>query len=324
VASATTTASAAALTSKGRGAGVDRGFRWLALVAGLSVLVILGWIAVSTTTHAWPAISHTGVAYVFGDNWDPSHGHFEARALIYGSLVVSLIAVVVAVPVSIGIALFMTEVAPRRLRGPITTVIDLLAAVPSVVFGLWAFLVLRPHLKDIYNRIADAVSGIPVLNKIFGPSLSGMSFMSAGLIVALMITPIITSITREVFLTVPSNDKDGALALGATRWEMIKGVVIPHSSGGITGAVMLGLGRALGETIAIALIIGASPQLTANLFAQGEAMPSIIARNLNESAGTYQAALIGLGLVLFVLTLFINVLARMLVARFDRRMRGDA
>jgi phosphate transport system permease protein len=146
--------------------------------------------------------------------------------------------------------------------------------------------------------------------------------MSAGLIVALMITPIITSITREVFLTVPRNDKDGALALGATRWEMIKGVVLPHSSGGVTGAVMLGLGRAMGETIAIALVIGASPQIVPNLFAQGEAMPSVIARNLNESTGDYQAALIGLGVVLFVLTIGVNMVARRLVLRFDRTMKG--
>jgi phosphate transport system permease protein len=199
---------------------------------------------------------------------------------------------------------------------------DLLAAVPSVVFGLWGFLVLRPQLKDVYNSIADLVHPIPVLNTIFGPSLSGQSFMTAGLIVALMITPIITSISREVFLTVPRNDKDGALALGATRWEMIKGVVLPHSSGGITGAVMLGLGRAMGETIAIALVIGASPQIVANVFAQGEAMPSVIARILNESSGEYQAALIGLGVALFVLTVGINMAARRLVSSFDRTMKG--
>jgi phosphate transport system permease protein len=137
-----------------------------------------------------------------------------------------------------------------------------------------------------------------------------------------MITPIITSITREVFLTVPRNDKDGALALGATRWEMIKGVVLPHSSGGITGAVMLGLGRAMGETIAIALVVGASPQIVANLFGQGDAMPSVIARNLNESAGDYQAALIGLGVLLFALTVGINILARSLVSTFDRTLKG--
>ena len=311
-----------ALTSNGRGAGADWIFRYAALGAGLSILFILGAIALSTTQKAWPAFAKTGLAYVFTDNWNPNTGDFGALSFIYGTIVVSLIAVVVAVPVSVGIALFVTEVAPRRWRNGLTTVIDLLAAIPSVVFGLWGFLILRPHLKDIFNWIADKVHGIPVVHSVLGPSLSGQSFMSAGLIVSLMITPIITSITREVFLTVPRNDKDGALALGATRWEMIKGVVLPHSSSGVTGAVMLGLGRAMGETIAIALVIGASPQIVANLFSQGEAMPSVIARNLNESTGDYQAALIGLGVVLFLLTVLVNIAARHLVVRFDRALKG--
>ncbi|MEY2432585.1 MAG: phosphate transport system permease protein [Acidimicrobiaceae bacterium] len=311
-----------ALTASGRGAAADKAFRVVALTAGLTILVILGAIAISTTQRAWPALSSAGLSYVTSDDWNPNAGKFGTLSFIYGTFVVSIIAVVVAVPVSLGIALYVTEVAPRRLRSTITTVMDLLAAVPSVVFGLWGFLVLRPQLKDVYNSIADLVHPVPVLNTIFGPSLSGQSFMTAGLIVALMITPIITSISREVFLTVPRNDKDGALALGATRWEMIKGVVLPHSSGGITGAVMLGLGRAMGETIAIALVIGASPQIVANLFAQGEAMPSVIARNLNESSGDYQAALIGLGVALFVLTVGINMAARRLVSSFDRTMKG--
>jgi len=311
-----------ALTERGRGAAADSIFRVLALGAGLTILLILGAIAFSTTQKAWPAFAKSGFSYILSDNWNPNQAKFGALAFIYGTFVVSIIAVVVAVPVSIGIALFVTEVAPRRIRKAITTVVDLLAAVPSVVFGLWGFLVLRPHLKDAYNSIADLVHPVPVVNKIFGPSLSGQSFMTAGLIVGLMITPIITSITREVFLTVPRNDKDGALALGATRWEMIKGVVLPHSTGGITGAVMLGLGRAMGETIAIALVVGASPQIVANLFAQGEAMPSVIARNLNESSGDFQAALIGLGVALFVLTIVINIAARALVSTFDRTLKG--
>jgi phosphate transport system permease protein len=323
VADATEQHDDSALTKSGRGAAADSTFRFVTLGAGLTILFILGAIAVSTTQKAWPAFAKAGFSYVLSDNWNPNQDKFGALAFIYGTFIVSLIAVVVAVPISIGIALFVTEVIPRRLRKVITTVMDLLAAIPSVVFGLWGFLVLRPVLKDAYNSIADLVSPIPVINRILGPSPSGMSFMTAGLIVGLMIIPIITSITREVFNTVPRNDKDGALALGATRWEMIKGVVLPHSSGGITGAVMLGLGRAMGETIAIALVVGASPQIVANLFAQGEAMPSVIARNLNESSGDYQAALIGLGVALFVLTILINVAARALVSTFDRTLKGS-
>jgi phosphate transport system permease protein len=322
VALATENPPASALTGSGRGAAADKGFRVAALVAGLTILGILGAIAVSTTQKAWPAFAKEGLSFVFTDNWNPSQEHFGALALIYGTIVVSLIAVVIAVPVSIGIALFVTEVASRRFRPAITTVMDLLAAIPSVVFGLWGFLYLRPHLKDGYNWVADHGASIPIVNSIFGTSLSGQSFMTAGLIVALMIVPIITSITREVFLTVPRNDKDGALALGATRWEMVKGVVLPHSTSGITAAVMLGLGRAMGETIAIALVIGASPQIVTNVFSQGEAMPSQIARQLNESTGDFQAALIGLGVLLFALTIIVNVAARGLVTRFERRAQG--
>ena len=319
---ATSEKSDGALTGNGRGAGADKVFRFVALAAGLTTLLVLAAIVVSTTQRAWPAFSKMGISYLTSADWNPNQGKFGALAFIYGTFVVSLVAVVLAVPISIGIALFVTEVAPRRLRGVITTVMDLLAAVPSVVFGLWGFLVLRPQLKGIYNSIADFVHPVPVLNRVLGPSLSGQSFMTAGLIVGLMITPIITSITREVFLTVPRNDKDGALALGATRWEMIKGVVLPYSTSGISGAVMLGLGRAMGETIAIALVIGGSPQIVANLFAQGEAMPSVIAHNLNESSGDYQAALIGLGVALFALTVVINIAARWLVLTFDRNLKG--
>lgn len=300
----------------------DAIFKTGAMAAGYLVLAILAAIAVATTIRAWPAFREAGFGYLLRDDWVPSQGRFGARSIIYGTLIVSAIGLVVAVPLSIGIALFITELAPRRIRSTITSIMDVLASVPSVVFGLWGFLILRPHLKDIFNDIADAVSGVPVLRSIFGPSLSGQSFMTAGLIVGLMIVPIITSIVREVFQTVPTNEKHGALALGSTRWEMVRGVVFPHSTGGIVGAVMLGLGRAMGETIAVALVIGASPQITANLFGQGEAMPSVIARNLNEASGTYQAALIGLGVGLFVLTVVINISARVLVRRVDRHTKG--
>jgi len=299
----------------------DRAFRWFTAAAGLTVLVILAAIAVSMTQKAWPAFRHEGLDYLVSADWNPNQNRFGALAMIYGTVVVSAIAIVVAVPISLGIALFVTQVVHRRVRTWITTVLDVLAAVPSVVFGLWGFLVLRPWIAEVYNSIADAVSGVPVLRNVFGHS-SGMSFMTAGLIVALMIIPIITSIMREVFATVPANDRDGALALGATRWEMIRGVVFPHSTGGMVGAVMLGLGRAMGETIAVALVIGASPQIVANLFAQGEAMPSIIARNLNESAGLQTAALIGLGVVLFALTILVNIAAKRLVRRIDARTLG--
>ncbi|HKY15579.1 MAG TPA: phosphate ABC transporter permease subunit PstC [Microthrixaceae bacterium] len=312
------------LTRRRRGPSVDRAFAWLTLGGGLVILVVLAGIAISTTQKAWPAFREEGLGFLLSDNWNPNEGEFGALAFVYGTAIVSLIALVISVPMSVGIALFVNEVAPRRIKAFTITVMDLMAAVPSVVYGLVGFAVLRPEVKGLFNSIADAVSGIPVLSTIFGESQSGMSFMLAGLILVLMVTPIITSISREVFATVPEGDKAGALALGATRYEMIRGVVVPHSFGGVVGAVMLGLGRAMGETIAVVLVIGASPQIVANLFAPGEAMPSVIARNLNESSGTYQAALIGLGVALFGLTIVVNMSARGIVSRLERRMRGAA
>jgi phosphate transport system permease protein len=309
------------LTQEGAGASADRAFRGVALLAGSAVLLILVLIAVVTTNQAWPAFSELGAKYFFGTVWDPAKGQFGIVPLVYGTLLVSLIAVLIAVPISVGIALFVTEVAHRRIRGSVVTVIDMLAAVPSVVFGLWGFLYLIPRFQTVFNDIHDAVSGIPVLSTVFGPS-TGSSFASAGIVLALMITPIITSVTREVFRTVPDNDKAGALALGATRWEMIRGVVFPFSSGGVTGAVMLGLGRAMGETVAVALLIGARPQITANIFGVGETMPAQILRNLSEAPPLFRSALIGLAVCLFVLTIAINMSARRMVVLVDRRVKG--
>jgi len=311
------------LTVAGRGSNSDSVFKWVALLSGLTVLLVLALIAIVTTQKAWPAFSELGASYFFGTEWIPSEGKYGIVPLVFGTVLVSVLAVLFAVPLSVGIALFVTELAHRRLRTSVVTVIDLLASVPSVVFGLWGFYELLPRFQKVFNSIHDAVAGIPVLRTVLGPG-SGSAYMSAALILALMITPIITSVTREVFTTVPDNDKAGALALGATRWEMIRGVVLPHSTGGLTGAVMLGLGRAMGETVAVALLIGARPNITANLFAVGETMPAQIFRNLSEADDLFRAALIGLGVCLFVLTILINMSARRVVVAIDRRTQGAA
>ena len=227
-----------------------------------------------------------------------------------------------AVPVSVGIALLLTEVVPYRWSRPIVYVIDLLAVVPSVVWGLWGILVFAPWIQHIYASIGSGVNGIPVLGSLFGPPTSGASFFTAGIILAFMITPIVTSLSREVIATVPTIDKEGAYALGATRLEMIRGAVWPHSQGGVVGAVLLGLGRAMGETIAAALVIGASPAITSHLFAPGYNMPSVIANQFGESSGEFRAALMGIGVLLFVFTIIINVIARGVVERSARRKRG--
>ncbi|HEY2576803.1 MAG TPA: phosphate ABC transporter permease subunit PstC [Streptosporangiaceae bacterium] len=299
----------------------DRSFQTLALAAGLLVLVILVLIAVSTSQQASSWFSHEGTK-IFSKTWNPAAGQFGALSFIYGTAITALIAIVLSVPVSLGIALLLTEVVPRRWSRPIVSVIDLLAVVPSVVWGLWGILVFAPWIQHIYASIGSGVTGVPVLGPLFGAPTSGASFFTAGIILAFMITPIITSLSREVIATVPSIDREGAYALGATRLEMIRGVVMPHSQGGIVGAVLLGLGRAMGETIAVALVIGASATITPHLFAPGYNMPSVIANEFGEATGVFRAGLMGLGVLLFVFTIILNVVARWIVARSARRGRG--
>ncbi|HEX4398188.1 MAG TPA: phosphate ABC transporter permease subunit PstC [Trebonia sp.] len=302
----------------------DRTFQIACLAAGLLVLVILVLIAITTTQQSATWFSTVGLSGVFSTNWDPGSGHYGALPFIYGTAVTSVIAIVIAFPMSVGIALLLTEVVPRRYSRPIVYVIDLLAVVPSVVWGLWGFLVLAPWLQTIYQSIASGLTGVPVLSTFFGgTSVSGVSFFTAGLILAIMITPIVTSLSREVIATVPTIDREGAYALGATRWEMIRGAVWPHSQTGVIGAVLLGLGRAMGETIAAALVIGSSPTITTHLFSPGYSLPSVIANQFGEATvGVFRSALIGMGVLLFVLTIIINLTARGIVGRSARRARG--
>jgi phosphate transport system permease protein len=253
--------------------------------------------------------------------WIPAEGKFGALAFIWGTLLSSAIALALAVPVSLGIALYANEAAPKRMRKWVVYVMDLLAAIPSVVYGLWGVLVFAPAIQPVYEAINGAVGGVPVLGWFFSGT-SGRSFMTAGIILAIMITPIVTSLSREVIATVPPAQREAAYGMGATRWEMIRSAVLPWSRGGITGAVMLGLGRAMGETIAVALVIGSQAQITAHLFEPGDSMAAVIVNQFGEAAGTHRSALIGLGVVLFVITIIVNVSARSIVGRFDRRMRG--
>jgi phosphate transport system permease protein len=299
----------------------DQLFRWLCLASGLLVLVVLGLILVSTTNEAMPAFREEGFRFLTSKRWDPPTSSFGALPFIYGTLVVSAIALVIAVPVSIGVALFITELAPRKLRTPVVYLIDLLAAVPSVVYGLWGILVFGPEIAKVYDDVSRTFDGIPLLGTLFHGA-SGRSFMTAGIILAIMITPIVTSISKEVFATVPADQKEAALGLGATRFEMIRGAVFPYSRTGLVGAVMLGLGRAMGETIAVALVIGSAPAIRAQLFESGDAMAAVVANQFGEAGGTHRAALIGLGVVLFLMTVIVNLLARKITSRADRRLAG--
>ena len=298
----------------------DRVFRFIAFGAALMVLVVLALIIVSTTNEAWPWFRDEGLG-VFGSAWNPAAGDLGALGLIAGTLTVASIALAIAVPISVGIALFVTEVAPRRLRKPVVYTIDLLAAIPSVVFGLWALRELEHPLADIYQSVSSATSGIPIIGDITAhPSATGASLMTGGIVVGIMITPIVTAITREVFATCPASQKEAALALGATRWEMIRGAVFPHGRSGLVAAIVIGFGRAVGETVAVALVVGASPRLTQEIFGPGESMGSIILHEFGEASGTHRGALVGLGVVLLGLTVVIGIIARSVLARADRRL----
>jgi phosphate transport system permease protein len=294
---------------------VDRAFRAIAYAAGLLVLAILALIAYTTTNKAWPAFTHQGLSFFTSTHWNPNENQFGALDFIYGTILCAVIAIVIAIPTSLGIALFITELAPKRVKAGVTYVVDLLAAIPSVVYGFWALAVLEKPAKTIYTHIADSIGKVPVFRNVFGGPASGASFMTAGLVLAVMIIPIITSISREVLSTVAQDDKNAALAMGATRWEMLRVAVFPRVRSGLIGASMLGLGRAMGETIAVALVIGSSHQVTSHIFFPGDTMAAVIAHNFGEATGLPKAALIGLGVVLFAITIVINVAARAVANR---------
>ncbi len=280
---------------RGRSHHADTAFRWLTIVAAGLVLVILGLVAAAMTERALPVLQKMGPELFTSSKWAPAEDHYGALPFIFGTLYTALIALILAVPVSLGVALFVTQVAPRWLKRPMIYLIDLCAVVPSVVWGLWGVLVLSQH---------------------FG---LGRSFATAGIILAVMIMPIITSLAREVIETTPTTDKEAALALGATRWEMITATVLPHSKGGLVGAVMLGLGRAMGETIAAALVIGSAlGQIGVNPFAPGNSMPAVIANEWGEADDLHKSALIALAVVLFALTIVINLIATWIVQRGKR------
>ena len=287
------------LDLRGKSATGDRAFRWIAIGAAALVLLVLGLIALVMTRRAGPVLSEMGISFFTSTRWSAPDALFGALPFIWGTLFTALIALAIAVPVSLGVSLFVTQVAPRWLKKPMVYMIDLLAVVPSVVFGLWGVLVLSQH---------------------FG---LGRSFLTAGIILAIMITPIITSLAREIIETTPPSDKEAALALGATRWEMITAAVLPHSKGGLVGAVMLGLGRALGETIAAALVIGSAlGQITPNPFAPGNSMPAVIANEWGEADDMHKSALIALAVTLFVITIVVNLIATTIVQRSMKRTGG--
>jgi phosphate transport system permease protein len=311
-----------------RKSSTDDWFRRGLGLAGASVLIILAAMLISTTLDAWPVFKHMGLSFVTSSDWDPGisrtevTGSYGALSFIAGTLVTSAIALLLAVPVSVGCALYLTQLAPKQVSRPLTYAIELLAAVPSVVYGLWGLrffvpIFVRPVAVFLSNTLG---SFIPFLS---GPVVT-YNYFTAGVVLSIMVLPIITAVTREVMSNTPNAEILAAFGLGATRWEMMRSVVLPRARPGIIGATMLGLGRALGETVAVAMLIGGSQNLPSTIFRGGQSMAGIIAITFQEAAPENIKALLGVGVVLFVITVIVNMAARLIVWLTGGRVVGDA
>jgi phosphate ABC transporter permease protein PstC len=301
----------------------DQLTQWGLSALAVLLLLLIAYFFVRLIGRSEMAFSHFGISFVFGNDWDPAHEIFRGLPLLVGTLVTSTIALLIGVPVAVATALFITELCPRRVRGPIAMLVDLLAAVPSVVYGLWGVFVLAPKLQGFEKWIANTFSFIPWIGGGASDVNASGNYFIAGLILAIMILPIVSAIAREVLRTVPSEHKEAALALGATRWEMIRMAVLPYARPGITGGAMLGLGRAIGETIAVVLVIGDADNLGHHIFSQGYSLAAVIANEFGEGSNDpiHASALFAAGLVLFVLTLIVNLIARWFVNRGTRGSR---
>jgi phosphate transport system permease protein len=293
------------------GEGADRVFKSAITACGLAVLgmlVLIVYELISSSRLTWHAF---GFKFFAGTDWNPVSEQFGALPFIYGTLVSSLLALVIAVPLSVGVAVFTTEMCPKALRSPLSFFVELLAAIPSVIYGLWAVFVLVPILSGYVQPLLAKTLGWTGLFE--GPPY-GIGMLAAGIVLSIMIIPIISSITREVLLVVPQHQREGVLALGATRWEMIRVGVLRNARAGIVGGIILGLGRALGETIAVTMVIGNRPEIAKSLFAPGYTMASVLANEFSEATGdVYLSALVEIGLALFLVTIIVNALAQLLV-----------
>jgi phosphate ABC transporter permease protein PstC len=291
----------------------DRALKYgLTVLAGL-ILALIVYFFIRLVGEARPVFAKEGIlGFTFGNDWNVSAERFGALPLVVGTLITSGLALLIGVPVAVATALYVTELSPRRVRAPVTILIELLAAVPSVVYGLWGIFFLAPKLQGAEQWVADRLSAIPFIG---GGAVTIPNYFVTGLVLAIMILPIVSAISREVMATVPSDHKEAALGLGATRWEMIRMAVLPYCRSGIVGGAMLGLGRAIGETIAVTILIGDAPKLGSHLFGQGYSLAAVIANEFGEAQGLHRSALFAAGLVLFVLTLLVNGVARLLVQR---------
>ncbi|MBK6694691.1 MAG: phosphate ABC transporter permease subunit PstC [Myxococcales bacterium] len=298
----------------------DSIFRRVTAAFGILLIVLIAWIILSLASDARSGFSRFGIAFLWRTDWDPVRESFGAAPFVFGTLVSSFLALLLAVPVALGIAVYLTELAPPRIRRPLGFVVELLAAVPSVVYGLWGIFILAPWMREtVQPKLESTLGFLPLFQ---GPHL-GYGMLTAGVILAIMILPTISSVMREVLVAVPGILKENALALGATRVEAISQVVLPFARSGMVGATMLGLGRALGETMAVTMIIGNRADISASLFAPSYTMASVIANEYAEAAsGAHLTALTTIGLLLFAVTFVLNVVARLLVWRVGRLPEG--
>ena len=298
----------------------DTLFPGIAHAASAGCPILLGWIAYKVLDLAWPSIEHFGLSFIWTEAWNPVTEQFGALTFIYGTALTSLIALVIAVPISIGIALFLTEIAPRRLAAPIATLVELLAAIPSVVLGLWGILVFGPWIaQHLEPFLQDHLGFLPI----FSGSPSQAGILPAALILTIMIVPITSAICRELFMRVPRDLTDGALALGSTRWESIRGVTLGYAAPGIAAAVLLGLGRAFGEAIAVTQVIGGGNSIDVSWFATGDTLASRIASQYQGATSQLQAgSILYLAAILMAISLVTNVAAQLIVRRFEKARRA--
>jgi len=310
-----------AATARRKGNIGDWVFFNLTRLFALLTLMMLGGIIASLVYGAWPALERFGIGFLWSGDWNPPMDKFGAMIPIYGTLVTSLIALVIAVPVSFGIALFLTELSPAWLRRPLGVAIELLAGIPSIVYGMWGLLVFAPLFSQVQPLLAATLGNVPLLGKLFrGPPL-GIGLLTAGIILAIMIIPFIASVMRDVFEVTPAMLKESAYGVGATTWEVVWNVVLPYTKVGVIGGIMLGLGRALGETMAVTFVIGNTNFInSASLFEPGNSITSVLANEFSEATpGLYTAALVELGLILFLITLTVLVFSKLLLLRLSRQ-----
>ncbi len=319
------------LRATGSGRWADPLFRTIALSAGVSVLLVLGLMIGSTSRDAWPVFQYQGfIDFFVNDEWRAGFsrneftGEYGAFSFIWGTLYTSLIAIVIALPLALAISLYINRLAPKRLKRPLSYTVELLAAIPSVVYGLWGLLFFAPiFLRPVTDGLESALGGVPLIGTLFAGPVFGVNYFVAGNVLAIMILPIITAIAREVMAQTPEDQIQAAYGMGATDWEVMRKVILKRSFAGIVGATMLGLGRALGETIAVAMLVGGSQRWGLSLFFAGDSMAGHIANTFADAAPETVNALIAIGVGLFVVTVVVNVLARVLVWRIGR-VAGDA